>query len=114
VLPDGRLVQSWSHEKYGSGTWVLDPETLQPIDRITLPPKIPKSLRSPNSDFEGMQVQWRGDSGSSPQPNTNYYLRWETLSANRDRARQGPLPDPSDLVLYKFNYSESSIEMRER
>ncbi len=105
VLPDGRLVQSWSHEKYGSGTWLLDPEALQPVDTIQLPPKIPRQLRNPNSDFEGIQVQWRGGSGKSPQPNMKYYLRWETLPQNRDRSREGPIPEPSDLTLYKFEYS---------
>ncbi len=29
---DGSLTQSWHHIKHGSGTWTLDPQTLQPID----------------------------------------------------------------------------------
>jgi hypothetical protein len=29
-----------------------------------------------------------------------YVLRWETLTRNRDRAREGNLPDASPLWLY--------------
>jgi hypothetical protein len=106
VLDDGRLVQSWSHEKFGSGTWVLDPQTLKPIDSITLPSTIPSELRNVRSDIGGMQVQWAGDSGSSN--SGSYHLRWETLPPNRDRQREGDIPSPSELRLYKFVYPEKA------
>jgi hypothetical protein len=31
-----------------------------------------------------------------------YLLKWETLPANRDRARPEPWPEPSQLYLYKL------------
>ena len=100
--PDGVLSQSYSHAKLGSGTWRLDEETLKPIGAIETPPSRPPGLGKPESAFEGIQVRWCGDLGKSDEPGSRYMLRWETLGPNRDRPREGPLPEPSMLRLYKF------------
>jgi hypothetical protein len=125
VLADGRLVQSWSHAKHGSGTWVLDPATLQVTDTIKLPPRYPAELTRPQTKFPGIGVRWAFDLGEKPSrvepdaqrpfgpgPPSNrgqdardtrhYVLRWESLGSNRDRPRSGPLPEPTMLTLYSL------------
>ena len=100
---NGQLVQGYSHDRFGSGRWILNPETLQPVD--TLPPApspYPDSLRKVQSDFPGMGVRWCSDAGESGTPGERYVLRWETLGPNRDRPREKPWPDPTPLVLYRI------------
>ena len=100
---DGTLSQGWSHPKEGRQRWRLDPETLQPIERLPEPPRAwPKELDAVTSDFPGMQVRWAGDKGRSGDPGVQYRLRWETLGANRDRPREKPWPEPSILRLYRL------------
>ena len=45
---------------------------------------------------------WGGDSGGTDEAGVRYMLRWETLGPNRDRPREGAVPDPNMLRLYKF------------
>jgi len=74
-------------------------------------PKYPKDLSRLESTFKpqsgsGMQVNWFGDIGSSPDPGSRYVLRWETLGRNRDRPRKGKLPENGQLVLYRLSASK--------
>jgi len=48
-----------------------------------------------------MEVRFCRDSGT-PLSDEEYILRWETLPANRDRPREGPLPPPTTLRLYRI------------
>lgn len=101
----GRLVLPFRHWRAGEGLLLLDDETLERIDVLPAsarPPRAPASLSQPRSRFAGMTVRWTDDDGSSPDPSCRYVLRWESLGPNRDRPRQGPLPENSDLVLYQF------------
>ncbi len=102
--PDGRLVQRYGHPKEGSGTWLLDAETLKPVGRAPRGPRRPKELRRPESGFPGMHVRWRPTLGTPP-AGTRHELRWETLGPNRDRPRKPPLPEPSMLRLVVFDAS---------
>jgi hypothetical protein len=95
---DGRLTASFRHAKFGNGTWLLDPKTLRAIGQVKRE-EIPPPLAKVDGDFPGLQVQWANDSGDSGATGTCYKLRWETLDANRDRPREGPLPPPSLLRL---------------
>lgn len=105
---DGYLSQPYSNERYGSGVWKLDPDTLQPVGE--LPPRghqLPADLQYPQSDFthedgSAMQVRWASDLGESDEPGVRYYVRWETLPVNRDRPRRGKIPEPSTLMLYEL------------
>ncbi len=98
---DGRLTQTFAHFKFGSGTWVLDPLTLRAVGRAeSSSDRPPGSLRVGGS-FPGLQVKWVHDSGQGISPDRQYMLRWETLEANRDHPREGPLPPPSMLRLYE-------------
>jgi hypothetical protein len=99
--PDGTLSQHYSHERHGSGLWRLDEATLKPIGKLSETPPWPEELREPQSRYPGMQVRWRGDSGSSGRADTRYVLRWETLGRNRDRPRD-EAPPPSTLSLYRL------------
>ncbi len=100
--PDGGLGLSYRHKEYGSGVWRLDEQTLKPVGRIQRPATIPRQLGRLESVFPGMQVRWAHDAGKAPS-GFKYVLRWETLDRNRDRPRQGLLPEPSMLTLYKLS-----------
>ena len=95
---DGRLTQTFSHVKFGSGTWLIDPETLRATGQVQCQ-ETPPELNTVEGAFPGLQVLWANDSGESGVPGLNYKLRWETLDANRDQPRQGSLPPPSRLRL---------------
>ncbi len=96
------FVLPFSHFKYGSGRLVLDEQTFKIID--TLPPVrelLAEVYKLRTTGFEGMQVNLRGDSGSSDDPNVRYFIRWEAMGANRDQPREGELPAPTMLQLYE-------------
>lgn len=97
----GHLVQSFRHPKAGSGRWLLDPDTLTPQRRLPSVRRVPSSAGKKESNFPGIRVRWAEDSGSSGEDGIWYRLRWETLGPNRDRPREGPLPEPSTLRLLK-------------
>jgi hypothetical protein len=102
ALRDGRLIQNWRHRKYGQGTRLVDSGSLKAGGSYAMPSWFPKELRSPQSDFKAipMEVHWRGAHGKG-EPGVRCFLRWETLPVNRDRARQGPLPKPGMLRMYR-------------
>jgi hypothetical protein len=96
---DGRLMQTYRRVKFGSGTWLVDPQTLHAIGTIHYESK-PPELAGVEGAFPDLMVKWIDDSGASGKPGLRYALRWETLDANRDQPRPGPLPPPSMLRLY--------------
>ncbi len=98
---DGTLRQTYSHDQYGSAVWELDERTLRPIGQVPAPRSWPAGLTRPESPVSGMGVCWCNDLGSSGEPDVRYVLRWETLGANRDRARN-VTPPPNMLRLYKL------------
>lgn len=100
---DGKLAIPYRHEKYGSGLLIVNEETFQLLGTEPKPRQYPEVLTSVTSDFPGMRVNWFGDIGSSPDPNSRYVMRWETLRRNRDRGRRGELPEASELAVYKIS-----------
>ena len=101
----GKLAMPYRHWKNGRGLLVFDEETLQPIKTIEATeqaPEYPEVIAEVQSDFPGMRIKWASDSGRFVEPTSRYVLRWETLGSNRDRPREGSLPDNSELVLYKI------------
>lgn len=102
-LPNGNLAQSWTHKEFGSGTWELHPDTLEVIGLIKMPNTTPLSFKKNISPFPGMEVKIQSDRGKNSDPKTRYVMRWETLPPNRDRAREGNLPEPSLLKLFKLS-----------
>ncbi len=103
---EGRLAIPFSHWKAGRGLLVIDEETFELIRVAQQPKKVPASLMKTTSDFPGMGVRWRDDTGTPPDPDSRYVLRWETLGRNRDRPRTPPLPESGELVLYKLGYTK--------
>lgn len=102
VQPDGTLTQSWYHAQYGGqGAFQLNPDTLRAEASIPPPVPYPASLAKVESTTADMQVRWQKDSGASPDPAVQYYLRWETLPSNRDQART-VIPPATQLRLYGF------------
>jgi hypothetical protein len=94
----GRLTQTFSHARFGSGTWLIDPATLRAAGKVQCQ-MTPPDLDAVNGTFPGLQVRWANDSGESGAQDLIYKLRWETLDSNRDQPRQGSLPPPSMLQL---------------
>jgi len=103
-IRDGKLSMNWYNQYIGKGRWILDSNTLEIVDRLDLKSKVPESLNEPQTNLEGVQVHWKQNTGDSVSKNGRYYLRWETLPANRDRARSKSIPAPSRLKLYYFKY----------
>ncbi|CAF0785564.1 unnamed protein product [Adineta steineri] len=96
---DGNLTQTFSHIKFGNGTWSINPENLNAtgqLQRETIPP----SLLKVEGTFPGLGVHILEDSGHNNITDTRYILRWETLSSNRDEPRPPPYPTPSMLRVY--------------
>lgn len=101
----GKLAMSFDHWKAGQGLLVFDEESFRPLGvekNNAKTERYPAALRQVASDFPGMRVKWASDSGTSPEDSEFYVLRWETLGSNRDRPREGPLPENSDLILYRI------------
>ncbi|WP_123535153.1 BNR repeat-containing protein [Halosimplex salinum] len=99
---DGDLVQTFWHAEYGPGRWLLDGKTLTP-QRTDAPwHGLPDELRRP-AERDDYEVQWAVDSsaGAGDDGRTRA-LRWETLPANRDRAR-AERPEPTTLSLYTLS-----------
>ncbi|MFZ5832715.1 MAG: BNR repeat-containing protein, partial [Planctomycetota bacterium] len=117
--PDGSLLQSYSHIKYGGGHWLLDEATLKPIGRGQREVIVPRSLYKLESKYPGMTVEIAADlaggrdgsreagstgiAAGSPEPAERFFLRWETLPSNRDRPREGDPPPPTMLRLIRVS-----------
>jgi hypothetical protein len=101
---DGYLTQSYKHEKYGSGTWILDEKTLKPTNTTEMKQYPEQMYILEDHGHTGrMQINWQKDAGESGDPNLEYILRWETLPPNYDRPRD-KTPKPSMLKLYGMRY----------
>lgn len=94
------LSQAFRSKKEGSGVWVLDEESLRIKETRNAENKTPPELRGVRSDFPGMSVRWANDLGESPKH--RYILRWETLGQNRDKPREAPWPEPSQLQVIRL------------
>lgn len=95
----GRLLQTYNHKKYGSRKLVLDEATMEIVSNTKIPTVIEQK---PEGTFPGLAVRTRDDIGKSPEAGIRYMLDWETLGTNRDQPREGELPPPSMLRVYKL------------
>lgn len=93
------LVQTFRHAEYGAGRWVLDPETLEPMEREVPWHGLPAGAREPAGDAAGVRVQWTVPERAPADPERA--LRWEALPPNRDEARE-EAPPASDFSVYYF------------
>lgn len=101
LLPDGTLLQDYEFIGKEAGCWRLDPETLETLETLPACTTCPPELQAMEQSFPGLIRHWLPDTGSSGEPGVNWFLRWETLPANRDQPRQPPLPEPTRLTVCK-------------
>ena len=105
VAPSGKLEQTVYHAQYGGWLgFVLDEATLTATQVISPPLPYPASLNQVESTTPGMNARWGSDSGTSPDPDIYYMIRWETLDPNGDQARN-PVPNATQLRVYGFRHS---------
>ena len=111
-LADGSLLLEYEFVDREAGCWKLDPKTLETME--TLPPRAvcPSELSQMEQKFPGLIRNWLPDSGISDEPETEWYLRWESLPANRDRPHSPPLPSPTRLSVCKIRFSCTKHEFR--
>lgn len=93
----GRLTQKYTIDTAGVQKFLLDTDSLTVVKKLPVEKIYPVSLEKVRSAFPGMRVNML--TNKTPEGDV-YVLRWETLSQNRDRPREGSLPDPSPLMLY--------------
>jgi hypothetical protein len=102
VTDKGQLTMAYTSKGAGDGLLVLDPATLKPVQQLPFPVTVPDGFRNPTGSFPGLQVNVQEGTGTSPDNSARYVLRWETLGRNRDRPREGPLPEPGALKVYRL------------
>ena len=103
---DGKLVQTWTHSKFGGGTWTLDENTLKPL----APAK--KTAAGPMAAMGfDLKTHMQWTRGEGQDPNVRYAIRWQTLLANRDVAPD-TIPPDSRLMLLKYTgYADALVRL---
>jgi len=97
---DGYYEVSYYHIKHGHGTILLN-DKLENCGKVIKPQPLNETLKK-EGVFPGLKVNILGDIGRSEEKGVRYVLKWETLSANRDRPYPEPWPQPSQLYLLKL------------
>jgi hypothetical protein len=93
---DGNLLVEFSTRQAGSGTWVLDQQSLAVLAQLPAEAKQASQFSSrPQGDFPGLQVKTQ----SAHDRGLRWTLRWETLGVNRDMENR-EVPPPSELWLF--------------
>lgn len=88
------------HIQHGSGTFLLNKD-LNICGKVLKPVSLLEQMKT-EGDFPDLQVRTCGDLGKVTEAGVRYMLKWETLPANRDKARPEPWPEASQLYLYKL------------
>ncbi len=92
------LTMTFDHWKEGSGRWVLDEESLEPVREIDRS-NLPEVLNMPESENPNMNVR---TIQNPTEDGFAYVLRWETLPPNRDRPRPlHEVPEPEMLRIFE-------------
>jgi len=97
--PDGNYEVDYWHIKYGSGTILLN-NKFENIGVVLKSAPFKDHLKLEGA-FPGLQIQTAIDIGEQ-NDDYRYILKWETLDQNRDRQREKPWPESSQLYLYKL------------
>jgi hypothetical protein len=100
----GIFSMTYRHRDYGRGVLFVDEQTLSPLAEkaIILNEPYPQKMNQLQIDFKGIDIRRSEDLGSPETEGIRYILQWETLGANYDTMRKGPLPEPGMLKLYKL------------
>ncbi|MEL7588238.1 MAG: BNR repeat-containing protein [Prolixibacteraceae bacterium] len=94
----------YSHVKYGKGNFLLNGE-MEICGKVLKPVSVTDTIKT-EGNFPMLKVMTVGDNGSSNKPEVKYFLKWETLPANRDKPRPKPWPEPSQLYLYEVEIQQ--------
>ena len=100
---DGYFEVGYWHIKYGEGTLLLDRD-FNNVGEVLKPAPLSSQVKLEGT-FPGLGIRTAGDLGTGSRDGFRYMLKWETLPANRDRARPEPWPEPANLYLYKADPS---------
>ncbi|MDN5210744.1 BNR repeat-containing protein [Fulvivirgaceae bacterium BMA12] len=100
IREDGHYELNYWHIKYGNGTVLLN-KNFESIGKVLKTEPLTAQL-IPEGNFPGMLVQTSNDIGKTEEERVRYILKWETLNRNRDKPRDKPWPQPSQLYLYKL------------
>lgn len=100
--PDGRPSQTYDHPKYGTGKWILDESSLQPVEWLSPWHRYPPALETVRADHPHLRVNWVTDGGASP-GDGQFVLRGEALDPQYggDAKPEEP-PSPTPLRCYRF------------
>jgi hypothetical protein len=114
TFANGKLTQTWRHEKFGKGTWLLDEATLKPIGN-TAPDTLPLIKTTANLGLADSLIEKRiWDKGAGEDPFLRYCLRWATQGPNRD-VKPTVITADSRLEILTYRYSNPiSIVQPER
>lgn len=103
--PSGQLKQLYYNSYEGGwGGLVLNETTLAQTAQVAPPYPYPAELGLRESADPNMRVRFWQDSGTGPDPDINYMLRWETLPPNGDVART---PEPASSMLRVYGIRRS-------
>ncbi|WP_321519429.1 BNR repeat-containing protein [uncultured Bacteroides sp.] len=102
VVKDGKVFMGYHRLNLKDAQIVADESTFAPLSEKPIPSAYPKKMEILESAYPGMLVYKIKDSGVAGDKNTQYVLRWEALSPNRDQKRTGKLPQPSVLWIYEL------------
>ena len=94
---NGDLVVKNTHEKYGTGSWILDKKSLKVIQ--TIPDKNgPEMIALPPMTLGKDMTEHRKTDNTG-----RFTMQWQTLPTFQDRPRPEPYPAPADLVIYEVS-----------
>ncbi len=97
---DGNYEVDYWHIKYGNGTILLN-DKFEAIGKVLKSEPFGANLEVEGT-FPGLLVQTSYDIGESQEEDIRFVLKWETINRNRDKPREKPWPEPSQLYLYKL------------
>lgn len=97
VKEDGKLTQQYYIDTVGVRKLLVNADDLLFVNELPIVRRYPERLDEVRATFPGMQVSTLEH---TTEEGDTFVLRWETLSRNRDRPREGEIPQPSPLVLY--------------
>lgn len=97
---DGNYEIDYWHIKYGNGSILLN-DKFEAIGKVLKPETFGEDMEIEGT-FPGLEIRTTGDIGIKGDENIRYVLKWETINRNRDKPRDKPWPEPSQLYLYKL------------
>lgn len=101
---DGNYEVGYWHLKYGTGTILLN-NKFDAIGKVLKPAPFDENVEI-EGKFPGLEVRTSGDIGNAEEKTVRYILKWETINRNRDKAREKPWPEPSQLYMYTLKKNE--------